>query len=106
MAVGHGLLFLKDQNNFQKRIQQKKQNLLLKSESEKKILYVGHPNINRNSEEIAKKLNNQNVYIRLYKSSKSKNKEKENEKNLIEEKEKQLMKKKSKKMLILILNQK
>ena len=90
-------LFLRDQDNFQRRVEQKKQNLLLKSESEKKLLYVGHPNINKNSEEIAKKLNNdENVYTRLYKK-KSKNKDKVKDRELIEQNDKKLMKQKLKK---------
>ena len=92
-------IFLRDQNNFQKRVEEKKHNLYLRSESEKKLLYIGHPNINKNSEEMAKKrISDKNVYIRLYKS-RSKNKEKENEKKILEEKEKEkiLIKKKLKK---------
>ena len=76
-------IFLKDQNNYQKEVEQKKKNILLRSESEKQSLYIGHPIINKNSEEIAKKMNNdENVYVRLYKiKSKNKKKEKELEKN-------------------------
>ena len=92
-------IFLKDQNNFQKKLEQKKKNILLRSESEKQSLYIGHPIINKNSEEIAKKMNSdENVYVRLYKAkSKNKEKEKELEKKLIEEKEKKLLNKKVKK---------
>ena len=91
-------LFLKDQNNFQKKIEQKKQNLLIKSESEKKMLYIGQPIINKNSKEIAKKLNNdENVYTRLYHQKKSNDKEKQNEKIIIEENEQKLIKKKLRK---------
>ena len=90
-------IFLKDQNNFQKKVEQKKKNILLRNESEKQSLYIGYPIINKNSEEIAKKMNNdENVYVRLYKA-KSKNKEKEMEKKLIEEKEKKSLNKKLKK---------
>ena len=88
--------FLRDQNNFQKRVEQNKHDILLRSESEKKSLYIGHPNINKNSEEIAKKINNdENVYIRLYKA-KSKNKEKEIKKKILEESEKKITKKSKK----------
>ena len=92
-------IFLKDQNNFQKKVERKKKNILLRSESEKQSLYIGHPIINKNSEEMAKKMNNdENVYLRLYKSkSKNKEKEKELEKKLIEEKEKKSLNKKLKK---------
>ena len=82
-------LFLKDQSDYQKKIQQKKKNLLLKSESEKKLLYIGRPNINKNSEEMAKKINNNNkesVYIRLYKrQSPEKDKSKSDKKKVVED---------------------
>ena len=56
-------IFLKEQNNFQKKVEQKKKDILLRSESEKQSLYIGHPNINKNSEEIAKKMNNDEMSI-------------------------------------------
>ena len=91
-------IFLRDQNNFQKRVEQKKQNLLLRSESEKKLLYIGRPNINKYSEEIAKKINNdENVYTRLYKTKSKKKEYKDIEKNLLDENEKKLNNKKQRK---------
>ena len=80
-------LFLRDQSDFQKKVDQKKKNLMQKSESEKKMLYIGHPSINKNSEELAKKRNNDdNVYNRLYKRIyKDKDKDKSTEKELIDE---------------------
>ena len=93
-------IFLKEQNDFQKKVEQKKMNILKKSESEKKILNIGHPFIDKNSKELAKKVNNdENVYLRLYKNSKDKNKEKEkiNERKIIEEKEKKMRQKKIRK---------
>jgi len=92
-------LFLKDQNDFQKKVLQKKQELMIRSESEKKMLNLGHPFINKNSKELAKRINeNENVYLRLYKKSKDKDKIKEkiNEKIMIEENEKKLKQKKYK----------
>ena len=63
-------IFLKDQEQFQKKVKLKTQNLLLKSQSEKKVLYKEHPTINKNSQEIVKKLDvPKNVYVRLYKRS-------------------------------------
>ena len=92
-------LFLRDQSDFQKKVELKKQNMLIKSESEKKMMYIGHPNINKNSEEIAKKLNSEeNVYIRLYNrksKGKDKDKNKSNEKIIVEEYD---LKKKRKKL--------
>jgi hypothetical protein len=92
-------LFLKDQNDFQKKILQKKQELMIRSESEKKMLNLGHPFIDKNSKQLAKRINdNENVYLRLYKKSKDKDKIKDkiNEKIMIEEKEKKLKQKKYK----------
>ena len=61
-------IFLRDQNAFQKKIKMKKKNLLMKSQSEKELLFVGHPAINKKSEKIVKKLDfDKNVYERLYK---------------------------------------
>ena len=92
-------LFLKDQDDFQKKVLQKKQELMIRSESEKKMLNLGHPFIDKNSKELAKRINdNEKVYLRLYKKSKDKDKIKEkiNEKIMIEENEKKLKKKKYK----------
>ena len=61
-------IFLKDQEAFQKKIKIKNRNLLMKSQSEEQLLYVGQPVINKKSEDIAKKLDvDKNVYLRLYK---------------------------------------
>ena len=79
-------IFLKDQKQFQKKIKIKTQNLLLKSQSEKELLYKAHPSINKNSEEIAKKLGvPKNVYVRLYHRNtyeRKKNKDKDKENNI------------------------
>ena len=79
--------FLKDQNDFQKRVEQKKQNMILKNETEKKELNIGKPQVNKISEELAKKIagNEEPAYLRLY------NKRVDNEK-LKEEEEKRRMK--------------
>ena len=76
-------IFLQDQNNFQKKVEQKRKNLLKRSESERRELNVGKPFINKNSVEIARKLNNddENVYLRLY-NKKNKDKDKEIESKL------------------------
>ena len=88
-------LFLKDQSDFQQRVQKKKQQILSRSESEKKVLNIGHPFIDKKSKILAQKINNnENVYIRLYKSSKNKNKGNKEQK-IIEENEKKIKQKKN-----------
>ena len=60
-------LFLKDQDEYQKKIKIKNKNLLLKSQSEEQLLNLGKPLIDKKSELIAKKLDfDKNVYLRLY----------------------------------------
>ena len=61
-------IFLRDQNEFQKKVKMKNKNNLMKSQSEKQLLFVGHPIINKKSEKIVKKLDvEKDVYERLYK---------------------------------------
>ena len=82
-------LFLQDQNNYLKKLKVKNQYLLKKNQSEEKGLFIGHPLINKNSEEIAKKLGiKENVYERLYKRYTYDNKKKENDVKLLEIKDK------------------
>ena len=50
--------FLKDQNDFQKKVELKKQNLILQNESDNKMLNIGRPKVNKISEEIVKKMSN------------------------------------------------
>ena len=60
--------FLKDQEAYQKKLKIKQRNLLMKSQSEEQLLYIGQPVINKKSEILAKKLDvDKNVYLRLYK---------------------------------------
>ena len=90
-------LFLKDQSDFQQRVQKKRKEILFRSESEKKVLNLGHPSIDKKSKILAKKINNkENVFERLYKSSKDKNKE-DKEQKLIEEIDKKIKQNKPKK---------
>ena len=60
--------FLTDQNNFSKRVQKKREDLLNKKEEKRVKENVGKPQVDKNSEELAKKLNNtdQPAYMRLY----------------------------------------
>ena len=61
-------IFLKDQNEFQKKVKNKKRKILMKSQSEQQLLFKKNPVINKNSQEIAKKLGmGKDVYERLYK---------------------------------------
>ena len=83
--------FLKDQNDFQKRVEIKKQNMILKDEADNKELVVGKPEINKNSEELVKKMSSgdEPAYIRLYNKrlNNEKLKEVEEKRILLEKKE-------------------
>ena len=79
-------IFIRDQNAFQRKIKMKKKNLMIKSQSEKQLLFVGHPTINKKSEKIVKKLDfDTNVYERLYKrNTYNTKKQKNNNMNYLE----------------------
>ena len=71
-------IFLKDQNEFQKKVKNKKRKILMKSQSEQQLLFKKNPVINKNSQEIAKKLGmGKDVYERLYKRNTYNKKKKE-----------------------------
>ena len=70
--------FLKSQNDFQKRVEKKKNNMLVKKEEEIKKLNVGKPIINKYSDQNLKNNNGEPVYLRLY-----------NQRNITEKKEKE-----------------
>ena len=92
--------FLKDQNDFQKRVEIKKQNMILKDEADNKELVVGKPEINKNSEELVKKMSSgdEPAYIRLYNKRLNNEKLKEvEEKRILLEKEEEKKKKEKKK---------
>ena len=85
--------FLKDQNDFQKKVELKKQNMKLKKETEKKELNVGKPQVNKISEELAKKISGSDepAYLRLY------NKRLDNEKLKEAEEKRKIMEKEEEK---------
>ena len=62
--------FLKAQKEFQQKVEQKKKDILQKEESEIRKTILAKPQLNKNSEELIKKLygteNNQPAYLRLY----------------------------------------
>ena len=60
--------FLKDQNNFSKKIKKKREEILNEKIENNKKTNIGKPQVDKNSEELAKKLNNteQPAYLRLY----------------------------------------
>ena len=85
--------FLKDQNDFQKKVELKKQNLILQNESDNKNKNIGRPQVDKISEELVKKMSNgdEPAYMRLYnkRMNNEKLKEIEEKRNLLEkEKEK------------------
>ena len=80
--------FLKDQENYYKKVTAKKKELIKQTEKEK--IPIGKPQLNKTSEEIVKKLtiNDEPVYMRLYKK-RTKEKSKIEEERLNQEKEKE-----------------
>ena len=82
--------FLKAQNAFQEKVELKKKNIIQRNEEDMKEINVGKPQVNKNSEELAKKLSSgdEPVYMRLYNKRMSHEKIKEaEEKRIIQEKE-------------------
>ena len=62
--------FLNDQKNFSEKVQKKREDILNKNEEERNKENVGKPKVDKNSEELAKKLNcggEEPTYLRLYK---------------------------------------
>ena len=85
--------FLKFQNDFQKKVEEKKNSLLEKKEAEIKELNVGKPKINKYSEQLSKNNNTEPVYMRLYNKRNINEKKQEEEKKENQKKEEEKKKK-------------
>ena len=82
--------FLKDQNEFQKKVENKKKIIEQRNEEDMKELNVGKPQVNKNSEELVKKISSgdEPVYVRLYNKRMNNEKMKEaEERRIIQERE-------------------
>ena len=81
--------FLRDQDNFCKKVKAKKKELL--KQTEKELLPIGRPQLNKTSEEIVKKLtiNDEPAYMRLYKKRTKNITKFEEEEKLNKEREKE-----------------
>ena len=93
--------FLKDQKNFSKRIAKRREEILNEKTEKTNKNNIGKPKVDKNSEEIAKKINNteQPAYLRLYNKRIIENeKREENEKLYRERKKKEEQKRKEKLM--------
>ena len=91
--------FLNDQNNFSKKVKKKREDLLNEKEQLNNRENVGKPKVDKNSEELAKKLNNteEPAYLRLYnKRTLEKEKMAEKEKLRKERKKEEAKKRKEK----------
>ena len=89
--------FLNDQNDFSKRVKKKREDLLNEKEIKSNKENLGKPKVDKNSEELAKKLNNteEPAYLRLYnKRTLEKEKIAEKEKLRKERKKEEAMKRK------------
>ena len=93
--------FLRDQKNFTNRIKKKREEIINEKNEKTRLTYSGKPQVDKNSEELAKKLNNteQPVYLRLYnKRTLESEKKAEKEKLYKERKLKEAQKRKEKLM--------
>ncbi len=91
--------FLNDQNNFSKKVKKKREDLLNAKEQINNKENIGKPKVDKNSEELAKKLNSteEPAYLRLYnKRTLEKEKRAEKEKLRKERKKEEAMKRKEK----------
>jgi hypothetical protein len=91
--------FLKDQSNFSEKIKKKREELLNEKQEEDNKKTIGRPTVDKNSEELAKKLNikEEPAYIRLYnKRTNEKEKMAEKEKVFKERKKEEEKKRKEK----------
>ena len=82
--------FLKDQNNFTKKIAKKREEILNEKTEKNKKNNSGKPQVDKNSEELAKKINNteQPAYLRLYNKRTLEIEKREEREKLIKEKKK------------------
>ena len=83
--------FLKDQNNFSEKIKKKREDLINKKEEKKNLENVGKPKVDKNSEELAKKINNTDepAYLRLFKKKALEKERIAERKKLIDERKKE-----------------
>ena len=88
--------FLQSQNDFQKRVEEKKNSLLVKKEEEIKKINIGKPKINKHSEQLSKISNGEPVYMRLYNKRNIKEKKEEEEKKENNQKKEEDKKRKEK----------
>ena len=93
--------FLKDQNNFTKKIAKKREEILNEKTEISKKNNSGKPQVDKNSEELAKKINNteQPAYLRLYNKRTLENEKREEREKLLEEKKKEESQKRKAKLL-------
>ena len=93
--------FLRDQKNFTNKVQKKREEIINEKKEKTRQTYSGKPQVDKNSEELAKKLNNteQPAYLRLYnKRTLESEKKAEKEKLYKERKLKEAQKRKEKLM--------
>ena len=76
--------FLKDQTNFSKRIEKRREEILNEKTEKTNQTHSGKPQVDKNSEELAKKINNteQPAYLRLYNKRNLENEKREEREKL------------------------
>ena len=93
--------FLTDQNNFTKRIAKKKEEILNEKTEKTNKNNSGKPQVDKNSEELAKKINNteQPAYLRLYNKRTLENEKREEREKLYKERKKEEAERRKKKLM-------
>ena len=93
--------FLKDQSNFIKRLDKKREEILNEKTELTNKNYPGKPQVDKNSEELAKKLNNteQPAYLRLYNKRVLESEKREENEKLFKERKKVEEEKRKKKLM-------
>ena len=93
--------FLKDQTNFSKRIEKRREEILNEKTEKTNQTHSGKPQVDKNSEELAKKINNteQPAYLRLYNKRNLENEKREEREKLFKERKKEEAQKRKVKLM-------
>ena len=93
--------FLKDQSNFSKRIEKRREEILNEKTEKTNQTNSGKPQVDKNSEELAKKINNteQPAYLRLYNKRNLENEKREEREKLYKERKKEEAQKRKVKLM-------
>ena len=93
--------FLRDQNNFTNKLKKKREDIINEKKEKIRQTFSGKPQVDKNSEELAKKLNNteQPAYLRLYNKRTLESEKKAEKEKLYKEKKMKEEKKRKEKLM-------